>query len=349
MIETLTNTIIPFLIILTILVFVHELGHYLAAIKNKVKVEVFSIGFGKELFGYTDKSGTRWKFSLVPLGGYVKMHGDADPSSSKEDKSNKIDQSLSFHNKTISQRSTILFAGPAANFIFSFLVLVFINCYFGFSSTKPIINSVEAGSPAESVGLKKGDIIVEVNNKRILDFNSLRDVITKNESDTITILYNRDGKLNTLDISPINNKIGIKGVVEIQKLNIFDSIVKSANQIYFFVKITLVGIYEMISGSRGTEDLGGPIRIAELSGDFWSKGVQSTLWFMMIISLNLGLINLFPIPMLDGGHLLLNFIEYVKGSPLKQKYLEIIHSVGLFLLLSLMIFATYNDVLRIIR
>ena len=199
------------------------------------------------------------------------------------------------------------------------------------------------------MGLKEGDIIVQANNQKILDFNSLKDVILNNDSDTITILYNRDGKLNELDISPVNNKIGIKGVVEVQKLNIFDSMVKSANQIYFFIKITLVGIYEMVSGSRGTEDLGGPIRIAELSGDFWSKGLQSTLWFMMIISLNLGLINLFPIPMLDGGHLLLNFIEYVKGSPLKQKYLEIIHSVGLFLLLSLMIFATYNDVLRIIR
>ena len=121
------------------------------------------------------------------------------------------------------------------------------------------------------------------------------------------------------------------------------------DKIFYFVKVTLIGIYEMISGSRGTEDLGGPIRIAELSGDFWSKGVQSTLWFMMIISLNLGLINLFPIPMLDGGHLLLNFIEYLKGSPLNQKSLEIIHSIGLFLLLSLMVFATYNDVLRIIR
>ena len=174
MIETLTNTIIPFLIILTILVFVHELGHYLAAIKNKVKVEVFSIGFGKEVFGYTDKSGTRWKFSLIPLGGYVKMHGDADPSSSKKDKSSKIDQSLSFHNKTISQRSTILFAGPAANFIFSFLVLVFINCYFGFSSTKTIISSIEPGRPAESMGLKEGDIIVQANNQKILDFKSFR-------------------------------------------------------------------------------------------------------------------------------------------------------------------------------
>ena len=148
------------------------------------------------------------------------MHGDADPSSSKKDKSSKIDQSLSFHNKTISQRSIILFAGPAANFIFSFLVLVFINCYFGFSSTKPIINSIEPGSPAESVGLKEGDIILKANNHKILDLNSLKDVILKNDSNTITILFSRDGKLNELDISPISNKIGIKGVVEVQKLNI---------------------------------------------------------------------------------------------------------------------------------
>ena len=310
MLELLIDTIIPFLFILTVLVFVHELGHYIAAIKNGVKVEVFSIGFGKELFGYTDKSGTRWKFSLVPLGGYVKMYGD---------------------------------------FIFSFFVLVFINCYFGFSLTKPIISEVELDSPAYKAGLKEGDIILEVNDKKIEDFSSLRDIIGSSSSDTLKILYSRGNKIDYLETKVINKNIGIRGTVESVKLDIVESIFKSAYQIFYFVKVTLVGIYDMISGSRGTEDLGGPIRIAELSGDFWSKGVQSTLWFMMIISLNLGLINLFPIPMLDGGHLLLNFIEYLKGSPLNQKSLEIIHSIGLFLLLSLMVFATYNDVLRIIR
>tara|TARA_A100001388_G_scaffold66405_1_gene46677 strand:- start:775 stop:1824 length:1050 start_codon:yes stop_codon:yes gene_type:complete len=349
MLELLIDTIIPFLFILTVLVFVHELGHYIAAIKNGVKVEVFSIGFGKELFGYTDKSGTRWKFSLVPLGGYVKMYGDADAASSKKNEKIKTDDKFSFHNKSIAQRSTILFAGPAANFIFSFFVLVFINCYFGFSLTKPIISEVELDSPAYNAGLKEGDIILEVNDKKIEDFSSLRDIIGSSSSDTLKILYSRGNKIDYLETKVINKKIGIRGTVESVKLDIVESIFKSAYQIFYFVKVTLVGIYEMISGSRGTEDLGGPIRIAELSGDFWSKGVQSTLWFMMIISLNLGLINLFPIPMLDGGHLLLNFIEYLKGSPLNQKSLEIIHSIGLFLLLSLMVFATYNDVLRIIR
>ena len=174
--------------------FVHELGHYIAAIQNGVKVEVFSVGFGKELFGYTDKSGTRWKFSLVPLGGYVKMYGDADAASSKKNKKVKEDDKFSFHNKSIAQRSTILFAGPAANFIFSFFVLVFINCYFGFNITKPIVSEVELNSPAYDAGLKEGDIILEVNNEKVLDFSKLRDIISSSDSDTLKILYSRTTK-----------------------------------------------------------------------------------------------------------------------------------------------------------
>ena len=346
MLDIIFNSIIPFVIILTILVFVHELGHYLAAIKNNVKVEVFSIGFGKELFGFTDNSGTRWKFSLLPLGGYVKMHGDADEASTKKSKDN-IDLKKSFHNKSISQRSVILFAGPAANFIFSIILLVFINCFYGFTSTKPIISEIEKGMPADLSGLKVGDTILEINEKKISDFSQLRTIISSNE--TIKVTYSRNDKIEIINLKTVNGKIGIKGTVETRKLKFFNSCITSVVQFYNFVKMTLFGIYEMISGQRGAEDLGGPIRIAELSGDFWSKGIHSTLWFMMIISLNLGLINLFPIPMLDGGHLLLNFIEFVKGSPLNKKSLELVHTVGLVLLLSLMVFATYNDVLRIIK
>ncbi len=346
MLDIIFNSIIPFVIILTILVFVHELGHYLAAIKNNVKVEVFSIGFGKELFGFTDNSGTRWKFSLLPLGGYVKMHGDADEASTKKSNEN-IDTKKSFHNKSISQRSVILFAGPAANFIFSIILLVFINCFYGYTSTKPIISEIEKNMPADLSGLKVGDTILEINEKKISDFSQLRSIISSNK--TIKVTYSRNDKIETTSIKTIDGKIGIKGTSETSKLNFLNSCMTSMVQFYNFIKMTLVGIYEMISGQRGAEDLGGPIRIAELSGDFWSKGIHSTLWFMMIISLNLGLINLFPIPMLDGGHLLLNFIEFLKGSPLNKKSLELLHMAGLVLLLSLMIFATYNDVLRIIK
>ena len=346
MFDVVFNSIVPFVIILTILVFVHELGHYLAAIKNNVKVEVFSIGFGKELFGFTDNTGTRWKFSLLPLGGYVKMHGDADEASTKTTKEN-IDPKRSFHNKSIRQRSIILFAGPAANFIFSIILLVFINCFYGFTSTKPIISEIEKNMPADLSGLEVGDTILEINEKKISDFSQLRLMISSNEN--IKITFSRNDKIIVTNIKTVDGKIGIKGTIETRKLNILDSCFTSLQQFYNFIKMTLIGIYEMITGQRGAEDLGGPIRIAELSGDFWSKGIQSTLWFMMIISLNLGLINLFPIPMLDGGHLLLNLIEFVKGSPLNKKSLELVHMVGLVLLLSLMVFATYNDVLRIIK
>ena len=348
MFETILNNILPFLVILTILVFVHELGHYLIARLNNVKVEVFSIGFGHELFGFNDKLGTRWKFSLIPLGGYVKMHGDLDAASTKS-KTDGVDPAVSFYNKKVSQRSWILFAGPAANFIFSFLLLVFMNIFYGYAQNKPIISQVESNQPADLAGLQAGDIIIEVNSKGIDDLITLKNELSKYNNEEVTITYSRDNKIENLKLIVVDNKIGIRGTIEIQKLDFIDSIIKSAKQIYDFVRLTLVGIFEIFSGTRGTEDLGGPIRIAELSADFWSKGFESTLWFMMIISLNLGLINLFPIPMLDGGHLVLNLVEYLKGKPLNQKSLEVIHSVGFVILISLMLFATYNDISRFFR
>ncbi|MFL2661733.1 MAG: RIP metalloprotease RseP [Alphaproteobacteria bacterium] len=346
MIDIIFNNIFPFLIILTILVFVHELGHYLVAIYNGVKVETFSIGFGKELFGFTDKSGTRWKFSLIPLGGYVKMHGDLDESSSKVDDSDKINKEKSFHNKTISQRSMILFAGPAANFIFSFVLLVFMNVFYGISKDKPIISEVVERTSAYDVGLQSGDIIIEIDDNKIKRFSELKQYIEVKDNQSVKILYSRDGKVQSINVDVIDKKIGVKGEITFEKLNFFNSCIHSVSQLFEFTKMTIVGIYEIITGTRNTDELGGPIRIAELSGDFWSKGLQSTLWFMMVISLNLGLINLFPIPMLDGGHLVLNFFEFVNRGPLKKEFLEIAHTFGFVLLISLMVFATYNDIAR---
>ncbi len=349
MIEIFLNNIFPFLLILTILVFVHELGHYLVARRNGVKVEVFSVGFGKELFGFTDKNQTRWKFSLIPLGGYVKMHGDLDEASTKKNESTEIIPEQSFHEKTISQRSMILFAGPAANFIFSFLILIFINIYFGISTDKPVISYVDENKPAYDSGLKAGDIILEIDGNTIEKFSEIKKFIKIKNNNFINLQYSRNGKIYDVDVKVVNNLIGIRGTLENKKLGLIESSRESLFQLFYFSKSTLVGVYEIITGSRSTDELGGPIRIAELSGDFWSKGLHSTLWFMMIISLNLGLINLFPIPMLDGGHLLLNFIEFLNGEPLKRKYLEIAHTFGFFVLISLMIFATYNDILRFFK
>ena len=346
MIEIFINNVLPFVIILTILVFVHELGHYLAAVKNGVEVEVFSIGFGKELFGYTDKSGTRWKFSLIPLGGYVKMHGDLDESSSKKSDDKNVNKERSFHEKSIGQRSFILFAGPAANFLFSYVILVFINIFFGLPLNKPIISHVEKNQPAQASGLLPNDIILEVDGNKIKKFSELKKFIEVKDNSSVNIIFSREGKVRDVNVNVVDKKIGIRGTIENKKLGFFGSCRESISQLFYFAKVTLVGVYEIITGSRSTDELGGPIRIAELSGDFWSKGIYSTLWFMMIISLNLGLINLFPIPMLDGGHLLLNFIEFVNRGPLNKKYLEFAHTFGFIVLISLMIFATYNDISR---
>lgn len=344
------NTIFPFLIILTILVFVHELGHYLVAIYNGVKVEVFSIGFGKELFGYDDKSGTRWKFSLIPLGGYVKMHGDADEASSKkldDNDSSSVDKNLTFHNKSVGIRSAILFAGPLANFLFSFVLLVFINCWYGFSFNKPVISEILEGKPAQVAGLEVGDIILEINNKKISTFEDIKKHISGKNKNKISVLVSRNDKILNYNVDVVDGLIGIKGNETFkERVSLGVSLIKSTQQIIYFVKATLVGIYEIIRGERSSDELGGPIRIAELSSDFWEKGIYSTLWFMVLISLNLGLINLFPIPLLDGGHLLFNAVEVIKGSPVDQKFMHVFNSVGFVFLISLMLFATYNDVLR---
>ena len=347
---SLLNSVLPFLVILTILVFVHELGHYLVALYNGVKVDVFSIGFGKEIIGFNDKSGTRWKFSLIPLGGYVKMHGDEDASSSKKSDKTDINKNISFHHKTVLQRSAILFAGPAANFLFSFVLLIFINSYFGLSVTKPVISELIPNKPAIEAGLMEGDLILKVENNEIKSFQDIQKFLSGVDNQNLVFTISRNNKIIDYSVLVRNQKIGIKGSdTYLEKLNFYDSTVKSVNQIYFFTKSTLIGIAEIFSGSRSSDELGGPIRIAELSSDFWQKGIHSTLWFMVLISLNLGLINLFPIPLLDGGHLLFNLIEIVKGSPLKARSLEIFHNIGFVLLISLMLFATYNDVSRFIE
>ena len=226
----------------------------------------------------------------------------------------------------------ILVAGPAANFIFSFVLLIFINIFYGISIDKPEISYVEKDMPAFNAGLKEGDLILEIDGNKIEKFSQIKRLIKNKNNQSINLLFSRDGIVSEVKVNVINNIIGIRGKIENKKLNFIESFNESLLQIYNFTKLTLVGVYEIITGNRGTDELGGPIRIAELSGDFWSKGLHSTLWFMMIISLNLGLINLFPIPMLDGGHLLLNFIEFINGGPLKKNTLKLlIHLVFLYL------------------
>lgn len=352
--------IIPFLIILTVLVFVHEMGHYLIARKTGVKVEVFSIGFGSELFGWTDKIGTRWKVCAIPLGGYVKMFGDADPSSSRRLDSIEMssdEKKVSFHHKRLGERAAIVLAGPIANFLFAIVLLAGLYSLVGQRYAPPIIDKITTGSAADLAGLMVGDEIIQVDNEDIEKFDQLQRIVRPNPGKSLQFLIRRDKSiLNKVvipkaiagkDISGAKIVYGLLGVTSEQTVFIKHNIIKSTSlaveETWVIVSQTLTHIGEMILGERTTDELGGPIRIAKLSGAVADAGIVSSIWFMAVLSINLGLINLFPVPVLDGGHLFFYLLEFIRGKPLGATAQEMASYAGLFVVIALMVFVTWND------
>ena len=356
--------ILPFLIILTVLVFVHEMGHYLVARKNGVKVEVFAIGFGSELFGWTDRLGTRWKICAVPLGGYVKMFGDGDISSSTilEDSNESLEEKENaFHHKSLGARAAIVLAGPAANFLFAIILLAGLYSIVGQRYAPPIIDKITTGSSADIAGLVIGDEILQVNEKNIKRFDELQRIVRPNPGKELKFLIRRDNEILLKTVIPqlvegkdaSGSKIvyGLLGVVSEQttfiRHNPLNSFGLAIEETWVIVSQTLIHVTEMIRGERTTEELGGPIRIAKLSGAVADAGLTSSIWFMAVLSINLGLINLFPVPVLDGGHLFFYLLEFIRGKPLEAKMQGIASYVGLVLVISLMIFVTWNDLVQL--
>ena len=356
--------ILPFLIILTVLVFVHEMGHYLVARKNGVKVEVFAIGFGSELFGWTDRLGTRWKICAVPLGGYVKMFGDGDitSSTSLEDANESFEEKENaFHHKSLGARAAIVLAGPAANFLFAIILLAGLYSIVGQRYAPPIIDKITTGSSADIAGLVIGDEILQVNEKNIKRFDELQRIVRPNPGKELNFLIRRDNEILLKTVIPqlvegkdaSGSKIvyGLLGVVSEQttfiRHNPLTSFGLAMEETWVIVSQTLIHVTEMIRGERTTEELGGPIRIAKLSGAVADAGLTSSIWFMAVLSINLGLINLFPVPVLDGGHLFFYLIEFIRGKPLEAKMQGIASYVGLVLVISLMIFVTWNDLVQL--
>ena len=356
--------ILPFLIILTGLVFVHEIGHYLVARKNGVKVEVFSIGFGSELFGWTDRLGTRWKICAVPLGGYVKMFGDGDISSSTilEDSNESLEEKENaFHHKSLGARAAIVLAGPVANFLFAIILLAGLYSIVGQRYAPPIIDKITTGSSADIAGLVIGDEILQVNEKNIKRFDELQRIVRPNPGKELKFLIRRDNEILLKTVIPqlvegkdaSGSKIvyGLLGVVCEQttfiRHNPLNSFGLAIEETWVIVSQTLIHVTEMIRGERTTEELGGPIRIAKLSGAVADAGLTSSIWFMAVLSINLGLINLFPVPVLDGGHLFFYLLEFIRGKPLEAKMQGIASYVGLVLVISLMIFVTWNDLVQL--
>lgn len=354
------NYVVPFLIVLTIVVFVHEFGHYYIARVNGVRVEAFSIGFGRELFGFNDKHGTRWKFCLIPLGGYVKMLGDADAASATVDAEAAQDQD-SFPAKTVGQRAAIVFAGPGANFLFSILVLALLFVFSGRPFTPAVVADVRDGSPAAAAGILPDDRILSVDNQIVESFEDLQGIVRHQPDIPLTFEIVRGDENLQLVVTPAldvitdrfgsEHRVGLVGIssssVEFRQIDPLSAVSAAVKETWEMVSGTLRALWEMIVGSRGAEDLGGPLRIAQMSGDVAQNGIVPAIWFIAVLSINLGLINLFPIPMLDGGHLVLYTIEAARGRPLTDRSQEIAFRIGLAMVMTLMVFATWNDLVHL--
>ncbi len=358
--------IIPFLVLILIVVFIHEYGHYYFARKYGVGVTDFSIGFGQEIIGWNDKSGTRWKICWIPLGGYVKFFGDRNVFSQADQekmlqKYNEEDRKKLFVIKPLYQRALIVFGGPLANFILALVIFFSIYTFVGKDFTPAVINEVQKDSPAMIGGLKEGDIILEIDNNEVQSIMDVSKYIMMSTADIIDFKVKRSYDEKILKIKPnlvegednlgnrVNKRIvGIKlGAYNDQinhvKLGPAQSILHALNEVYYVSTSSLKYIGGMIIGKADTSQLGGPIRIAKISGQVADIGILAFISMMAYISISLGLINLFPIPMLDGGHLMFYAFEKVLGRPLSQKTQEGFFRIGMFLLISLMFFTTFND------
>jgi regulator of sigma E protease len=438
----LSGFILPFILVLSVLVFVHEWGHYIVARYFGVKVDVFSIGFGKELFGWDDKNGTRWKVSLIPLGGYVQMFGDTDPSSarSKDDLTDEGDtrpmtaeeKRDAFFTKPVYQRALIVFAGPAINFIFAFILLACLYMTFGKPVTPPVAAAIMIGSAGEAAGMQPHDRVVAIDGEEVTSFNDIQKQVAISLDRPLTLDILRDGELMTLDVTPqvdtIEDRFGFEqsrgliGILSVDKgvdinsiISVNDTIIMdlsledkratlsniigqeaviglpstdegaqpvivrllempedntialtqntdqevveyslpaasyaAVEETWFIITGTLEALWQIITGTRSATELGGIVRIGAIAGDAAQNGVIALVTFTALLSINLGLINLFPIPLLDGGHLVFYAYESLFGKPMSEKVMDYALKFGMVFLVCLMLFANINDFVQII-
>lgn len=362
--------IVPFVVLLGILVFVHEFGHYIVAKLSGVQVEAFSIGFGKQLWGFTDKSGTRWKISAIPLGGYCQFLGDGDETSSTSDTKELTEdqKKRAFAFQSPFKKLLISLAGPGANYFFAILIFAGIFYFVGKVDFPPVVGSVIPGGAAEQAGIQVKDRILTINGVKIENFDDIRREVELNTNDKVKVELEREGKVISLafplkKVSIEQEKsldktdkpmLGVRSIniIEVKKvdLGLWEAVRDAAKETWSITDVTLRGIGQMISGKRGSDEVGGVIRIAEMSGDITrEQGVLSLFIFMALLSVNLGLINLFPVPLLDGGHVVIYLVEIATRREINEKIKDGLFKVGFALLISLMVFATWNDVVRLVH
>jgi regulator of sigma E protease len=362
--------LIPFLFVLTLVVFFHELGHFLVARWCGVKVMVFSIGFGPQLFGFYDRHGTQWRVSAIPLGGYVKFFGDENAASVADHTAlaamTEEERRHSFIDQPVRSRAAIVIAGPTANFILAIVIFAGIFMLVGRPVTAARVDQVQPGSAAEIAGVRPGDVVVAIDGKPIEGFGQLQRIVQTSGGRSLVLTVDRGGARIDLKATPTvrgfcNGILGISksnatGEAIIQRASPLAAIRMGAEETYFIVERSLCFVAGVVVGRESADQLGGPARIAQVSGEVWKTGlsaggtsgaITSLLYLAGLLSASIGLLNLFPIPLLDGGHLLFYSIEAVRGKPLSERAQEVGFRIGLAIVVMLMIFATYNDILHL--
>jgi regulator of sigma E protease len=361
--------VVPFLFVLTIVVFFHELGHFLIARWAGVKVLTFSLGFGPELAGFNDRFGTRWKISAIPLGGYVKFFGDESEAStpSSETLSNMTaeERAGSFHHKDVGRRAAIVAAGPIANFLLAIVIFTCLFTFFGKPSTTARVDKIEASSAAAAAGFQVGDIVTAIDKQAIGSFSDMQRIVSIHAGEPLTFTIKRgDSTLElkgTPELKEVKDafgnahRLGVLGItrqtsagdVTTERVDPATALWLGVKETWFVVDRTLAYIGGIFTGREAADQVGGPLRIAQISGQVATIGLAALIHLAAVLSISIGLLNLFPVPLLDGGHLLFYAVEAVRGRPLSERAQEMGFRIGLGLVLMLMVFATYNDILHL--
>jgi regulator of sigma E protease len=360
---------LPFLFVLTIVVFFHELGHFWVARRCGVKVDAFSVGFGAELTGFNDRHGTRWKLCAIPLGGYVRFHGDdsaaSTPNTDALKRMDDAEKRVSFFHQSVGKRSAIVAAGPIANFILAIVIFSLVFMIFGRQVTTPRVDSVQPGSAAAVAGFEPGDLILSINGEEIENFGEMQRIVSASPDVPLTILVQRGERQLTLSATPRlqeikdnfgnTHRVGLLGIsrsttredVITERYDPVTAVKMGVAETWFVLERTVSYVGGLITGREATDQLGGPIRIAQISGQVAGVSFAALLHLTAVLSVSIGLLNLFPIPLLDGGHLVFYAIEAIRGRPLSERAQEYGFRVGLALVVMLMLFATWNDIVHL--
>lgn len=361
----LVGYIIPFIVVLSLLVFVHEMGHYLAGRWSGIRVLAFSVGFGPELAGFTDRHGTRWKLSAIPLGGYVRFYGDED-AASRPDFDGVAEMSPEERETTMAgaklwKRAVTVAAGPIANFILAIVIFAAVFGINGKPVADPVVAETRPGSAAEQAGVLPGDVLLALDGKHVATFDDVRRYVSMRPDMPIVVTVRRDNAELDLSMVPqrteitdqFGNKmeVGLIGIVtsqergnfRVEPLSPVEAVGEGARQTWHIVTGTFDYLYNLVTGRMNADQLGGPVRIAKMSGEVATLGFTAYLTWAAMLSVSIGLLNLMPVPVLDGGHLVFYAIEAVRGRPVGPGAQEIAFRIGLVMILSLMVFSTWND------